>query len=39
MRIERVYCDVCGIESTVASYRVPDGGGEPDPSGNGAWKM
>lgn len=35
MRIERVYCDVCGIESTVASYRVPDGGGEPDPSGNG----
>lgn len=34
MRIERIYCDVCGIENTVASYCVPDGG-EPDPSGNG----
>ena len=34
MRIERIYCDVCGIENAVTSYRVPDGD-EPDPSGNG----
>ena len=34
MRAERVVCDVCGIENSVTSYRVPDGD-EPDPSGNG----
>ena len=34
MRIERIICDVCGIENAVTSYRVPDGD-EPDPSGNG----
>ena len=34
MRVERIICDVCGIENAVTSYRVPDGE-EPDPSGNG----
>ena len=34
MRVERMICDVCGIEGSVAGYRVPDGE-EPDPSGNG----
>ena len=34
MRVERMICDVCGIENAVTSYRVPDGD-EPDPSGNG----
>ena len=34
MRVERMICDVCGIEGSVAGYRVPDGS-EPDPSGNG----
>ena len=34
MRVERMICDVCGIEGSVAGYRVPDGD-EPDPSGNG----
>ena len=34
MRIERIICDVCGIENAVTSYRVPDGD-EPDSSGNG----
>jgi len=34
MRIERIICDVCGIENSATSYRVPDGD-EPDPSGNG----
>jgi hypothetical protein len=34
MHIERLICDVCGIENSVARYRVPDGS-EPDPSGNG----
>ena len=34
MRAERVVCDVCGIENSVTSYRVPDGS-EPDPSRNG----
>ena len=33
-RIERIICDVCGMENAVTSYRVPDGD-EPDPSGNG----
>ena len=33
MRVERIICDVCGIEHAVMSYRVPDGD-EPDSSGN-----
>ena len=34
MRVERIICDVCGLEHAVMSYRVPDGD-ELDSSGNG----